>query len=273
MESVMQQSSWDGHLLLVHDNEQQRRAGLAAWVRRGLQVGAKVLYTEPVDVPVERSLMGVLKAEEICADAAVDRGQVQVFPAERETYSATFMERAIDDALAAGYPTVRWSGEADTAWGVISRAAHADVEWATDELSHQRPVSILCQYSARMTQATLQTVCAMHGDGVRESLLHTSPLPGGIAIAGEVDVSNEAILRSSLLAARSAGVGRGLFVVDLGRLDFLDVAGAKALLTATSAHRSNGGKVLLRAAQPQVDRILRLLGVHRAPGSVLEGAR
>jgi anti-anti-sigma factor len=273
MESVMQRSSWDGHLLLVHDNEQQRRAGVAAWVRRGLQVGAKVFYIEPVDVLPDRSLLGVLKAEQVCTDAAVDRGQVQVLPAERETFSAAFMERAIDDALAAGYPTVRWSGEAETAWGVISRAAHADLEWATDELCHRSPVSVLCQYSAGMTQATLQTVCAMHGDGVRESLLHTSPLPGGIAIAGEVDVSNEAILRSSLLAARSAGVGRGLFVVDLRRLDFLDVAGARALLAATSAHRSNGGKVLLRAAQPQVDRILRLLGLHQAPGSVLEGAR
>ena len=90
MESVMQHSGWDGHLLLVHDNEQQRRAGVAAWVRRGLQVGAKVVYTEPVDVPVERSLMGVLKAEEVCVDAAVDRGQVQVLPAESETYSAAF---------------------------------------------------------------------------------------------------------------------------------------------------------------------------------------
>lgn len=273
METVMQRSSWDGHLLLVHENEQQRRVGVAAWVRRGLQVGAKILYTEPVDVPPDRSLMGVLKAEEVCADAAVDRGQLQVVQAESETYSATFMERAIDNALAAGYPTVRWSGEAETAWGVIARAAHADVEWATDELCHRRPVSILCQYSAGMTQATLQTVCAMHGDGVRESLLHTSPLPGGIAVAGEVDVSNEAILRSSLMAARSAGVGRGSLVVDLRGLDFLDVAGAKALLAATSAHRSNGGQVLLRAAQPHVDRILRLLGVHRAPGSVLEGAR
>src|SRR6476660_2584587 len=113
MESLMRQSSWDGHLLLVHDNEQQRRAGVAAWVRRGLQVGAKVLYTESIDVPPDRSLMGVLTAEEVCADAAVDRGQVQVLPAESETYSATFMERAVADALAAGYPTVRWSAEAE----------------------------------------------------------------------------------------------------------------------------------------------------------------
>ena len=272
MESVMQPHSWDGHVLLVHDSEPERRAGVAAWVQRGLEVGAKILYIEPVDVPVERSLMGVLRADEIYADAAVDRGQLRVLPADDEAYSEGFQTRAVDEALAEGYPTVRWSGEAETAWGVMSPAAHADVEWATDDLCRRRPVSILCQYSGGMSQATLQTVCAMHGGGVREALLHTAPLLRGIALAGEVDVSNEAILRSSLLAACSAGIGRGCFVVDLRRLDFLDVSGAKALLAATSAHRSNGGKVVLRAAQPQVDRVLRLLDVHRADGSVLEEA-
>jgi anti-anti-sigma factor len=273
METVMRPHSWDGHLLLVHDSERQRRAGVSAWVRRGLELGAKILYIERPDEPVERSLMGVLRADEVRADAAVDRGQLEIVPAGDEAYSQEFQTQAIHDGLAMGYPTVRLSGEAETAWSVMSPAAHADVEWATDDLCQRLPVSILCQYSGGMTQATLQTVCAMHTGGVRQTLLHTSPLPGGIALVGEVDVSNEAILRSSLMAACSAGIGRGAFVVDLRGLDFLDVSGAKALLAATSAHRSNGGKVLLRAARPQVDRILRLLDVHRAPGTVLEGAR
>lgn len=269
----MQPYSWDGHLLLVHDSERQRRAGVSAWVRRGLELGAKIFYIERADEPVERSLMGVLRADEIRADVVVGRGQLEIVPAGDEAYSQEFLTQAIHDGLAAGYPTVRLSGEADTAWSVMSPAAHADVEWATDDLCQRLPVSILCQYSAGMTQATMQTVCAMHTGGVRETLLHTSPLPGGIALAGEVDVSNEAIMRSSLMAARSAGIGRGAFVVDLRELDFLDVSGAKALLAATSAHRSNDGKILLRAARPQVDRILRLLDVHRAPGILLEEAR
>jgi anti-anti-sigma factor len=267
----MKPHSWDGHLVLVHGNEQPRRAGVASWVRRGLELGAKILYIEPLDELPERSLMGVLRASEVCVDAAVDRGQLEVFPADDEAYSQQFQTRAIDDALAAGYPTVRWSAEAETAWSVMSRSAHADVEWSTDELCRQRPVSILCQYPAGLTQPTLQTVCAMHAGGVRDSLLQTSLIPGGIALAGEVDVSNEAILRSSLMAAGSATkVGRGSFAVDLSRLDFLDVAGAKALLTATTAHRMNGGRVFLRAAQPPVERVLRLLDVGRH-GCIFEG--
>lgn len=271
MGSVMEPDSWDGHLVLVHSSEPHRRAGVAAWVRRGLDLGAKILYLEPADEPAERSFMGVLKESGIDADQAVGRGQLQVLQADDEAYRPEWQASAVEDALSAGYPTVRWSAEAGTAWGVMSPSAHADVEWATDELCHTRPVSILCQYPSRLTQATLQTVCAMHGDGVRESLLHISPLPKGIALAGEVDVSNEAILRSSLMAAGSSTeVGRGSFVVDLSRLGFLDVAGAKALLTGTTAHRTNGGSVLLRAAQPPVDRVLRLLGMDRAPGCIVE---
>jgi anti-anti-sigma factor len=270
----MEPYGWDGHLLLVHNGEQQRRAGLAAWIRRGLELGAKILYFEPVDAPAERTLLGVLRDHEIHVDAAVDRGQLQVLPADGEALSAGFFSSSVDEALAAGYPTVRWSGEAETALSVMSRPAHADLEWSTDELCHTRPVSILCQYPANLSQATLQTLCAMHRGGVRESLLHTSPVPGGVALAGEVDVSNEAILRSSLLAACSATqTDRGTFVVDLDHLDFLDVAGAKALVSATSAHRMTGGKVLLRAAQPSVHQLLRLLGLERAHGFVFKGPR
>lgn len=269
---VMEAPSWDGHLVLVHDSEQQRRAGLAAWVRRGLELGAKIFYIEPADVTSDRSLVGVLKDHEIPADDAMARGQLQVFTADAAAYSTAWQESAIEEALAEGYPTVRWSAEAETAWSVMTPSAHADVEWATDELSHTRPVSILCQYPARLTPATLETVCAMHGDGVRESLVQISPIPGGVALAGEVDVSNERILRSSLMAAgASTAIGRGCFVVDLSRLTFLDAAGARAFLSATAAHRGSGGSVLLRAAQPVVARVLRLLDVDRAPGIGLEG--
>jgi anti-anti-sigma factor len=257
--------------MLVHSDEQQRRAGVVDWVRRGLELGAKILYTEPADEPAERALVNVLEQHELYVDRAVDRGQLQVVPADDVTYSTTWQVGTIDAALAAGYPTVRWSAEAETAWMIMSPTEHADIEWATDQLCRCRPVSILCQYPSSLTLATMQTVCAMHGCRVRESLLHTFSIPGGIALAGEVDVSNEAILRSSLTAACGAAeVGHRSVVVDLSRLTFLDVAGARALLTGTAAHRENGGSVLLLAARPPVRRILRLLGVDREPGCIVE---
>ena len=200
-ESVRDTHTWDGHLMLVHRDERQRRAGVVSWVRRGLELGAKILYTQPADEPSERALINVLKQHELDVDRAVDSGQLQVVPADDVTYSTTWQAGAIDAALAAGYPTVRWSAEAETAWGITSPTEHADIEWATDELCQRRPVSILCQYPSTLTRGDHASVCAMHGSRVRESLLHTFSIPGGIALAGEVDVSNAAILHSSLTAA------------------------------------------------------------------------
>ncbi|HKG50032.1 MAG TPA: MEDS domain-containing protein, partial [Actinomycetales bacterium] len=109
---------WDGHVLLVHSSEQQRRAGVVPWVRRGLDLGAKILYIEPVDGPAERSLMDVLRTSNMDVGKAVGRGQLQVLPAGGEAYDTALRTRCVDDALAEGYPMVRCSGEASTAWSV-----------------------------------------------------------------------------------------------------------------------------------------------------------
>lgn len=263
--------SWDGHLLLVHHNEQQRRTGVAAWARRGLDLGAKVLYIEAPAEPAERAFTAVLGEHGVDAAGAAGRGQLEVFPANDSHYSPTWQASVVEDTLADGYPAVFWSGEAFTAWDAMSPSTHAAIEWTTDELCRERPVSVLCQYPGTLTQATLQTVCAQHGDGMREALMHTSPIPNGIALAGEVDRSNERLLRAALVAAAAttATDGRTL-VIDLRHVGFLDVAGARALLTGTTTHRLGGGAVRLQAPQRHVERTLRLLGVHDMNGFTLE---
>lgn len=270
-------ADWDGHIVLVHDDERTRRSGVAAWARRGLELGAKILYIEPPDEAGERSFQGVLKEHAVDAEEALESGRLVVLEASDEAYSPSWQELVTDEALGEGYPTVRWSGEEVTAWGVMSAKVHADVEWATDDLCHTRPVSVLCQYSSRVPQATLQTVCAMHGDGVREAQLRTYPVPGGLAVAGSVDASNERLLRCALTAttattATAASHG-GSLVVDLSGLEFLDVSGAKALVTGTTSHRIKNGMVRLRSAQPAVEQVLRLLGADTADGFEVEVSR
>ena len=260
--------------MLFHENERQRRAGVVAWFRRGLELGAKIFYIESPDVPEERSLVGSLRGTGIAGDEVIRRGQLQVFSADDgRVYDRTWQAGMLDEALADGFSAVRWSAEADTAWSVMPRALHADLEWATDDLCHTRPVSVLCQYSAELQETTMETVCAMHTDGLRGSLVRTSPIPGGMAIAGEVDRTNAGMVHSALAAQSAATTGgeAGL-VVELSGLDFLDLAGARALVTGTAAHRAAGGVVCLRAAQPSVDRLLRLLGVDRFDGFRVEGS-
>lgn len=263
---------WDGHLLLVHASERQRRKGVTAWVRRGLDLGAKILYIEPPHEPADRALMGMLHQGGVDAEDLVERGQLQVFPADERVYSTAWQASITDKALSDGYPSVRWSGEARTAWSLMSPGLHADIEWLTDEMCQARPVSALCQYPADLMEADLQTVCAMHGGGLRETLVQTSPISGGLAVTGEIDHSNARMVHVALTAAASATDTQGAdpFLLGLEGVDFLDVAGARALLTGTDAYRARGGVVRVPEVQPPVGRLLRLLGVDRFDGFRLE---
>jgi anti-anti-sigma factor len=263
---------WDGHLVLVHEGEHQRRAGVAEWVRRGLALNAKIVYIERPDEPTDRSLRNVLRGQGLEVEDAVARGQLQVFCADDgRVFSPTWQAGVLRRALADGYSTVRLSGEAATAWTVMPPPAHASLEWATEELCRSRRVSVLCQYPSDLMEATMQTVCAMHGDGVCGSLVRTSPVHGGLAVVGEVDWSNAGLLHSALSAATVATEDhRDRFILDVGGLEFIDVAGVRALVSGTSAYRATGGVVCLRGVRPAVSRLLDLLELDRVVGFAIE---
>lgn len=244
---------------------------VAAWLRRGLELGAKILYIElPGELPA-RALSGLIH-DQPDADEAVERGQIQVIPADRTAYDPVWRASVVEDALRQGYPSVRLSAEATTAWSVIPRARHAEVERTTDRMCQSLPVSVMCQYPARDSMEVLGPASTVHGSGLRERLFQAVPFEGGLAVAGEVDTSNHEILRA-LLQAATAATDRDPFVVDLNGLDFLDVRGIGALMAGTAAYRSRGGHVRLQAPQPVVDRLIRLLGIDRSRGVLTEGDR
>jgi anti-anti-sigma factor len=263
---------WDGHLLLLYATEQHRRAGVTAWVRRGLEIDAKIVYVESPDEPTERTLFQVLLEAHVDVTAAVGRGQLQVV-GPGDGLGAAWQAHVVHEGLADGYPEVRVGGEAGTSWTVMSPPDHADAERAADQLCLALPTSILCQYASSLPASMLELVCSMHAAGVREARLQVVPTGEGVAVAGEVDVSNLQILRSALAAACTSTVGRReTFVVNLAGLDFLDVAGARMLVIGTSPLRGRGVVVRLCAAVPNVDRLLRQLGVGGIDGLVLEDA-
>ena len=260
---------WDGHLLLLYGEESHRRAGVSAWVGRGLELGSNILYTEPPDEPADSSLRGVLADEPEALDA-MERGQVEVVPAERSAYEPAFMAAVVDRALAQGYPSVRWSGDASTAWRLMPRGRHQLVERATDHLCGSRPLSVLCQYPAAESWHSVGTLSRAHSAGVREQLFQASPTDAGLAIAGDLDVSNHEVLRSLLVTTTASADGEPL-LLDLAGVGFLDLAGVRALLLGTLDHRQAGGQVRLHAPQPHVAELLRLLAVDQAEGILLEG--
>lgn len=271
MKPLDRRPDYEGHFLLLYHEESFRRTGVAAWLRRGLELGAKILYIElPGELPV-RALSGLVQ-DQPDAGEAVERGQIQVIPADRTAYDPVWQAGVVKDALRQGYPSVRLSAEATTAWSVMPRARHADVERTIDQMCQSLPVSVMCQYPALDSMEVLGPVSTAHGSGLRERLFQAMPFEGGLAVAGEVDTSNHDILRA-LLQAATAATDRDPFVVDLNELDFLDVRGVGALMAGTAAYRSRGGHVRLQAPKPPVDRLIRLLGIDRSRGVLTKGDR
>lgn len=260
---------WDGHLLLFYDQEAQRRAGVAAWVGRGLDLGSKIIYTEPDDAPADRSLRGMLEGEPHALEA-LDRGQIQVVPAERTSYELSFMETVVDEALSEGYPSVRWSADASAAWQVMPRRRHEQLEQATDRLCLSRPLSAMCQYRTPESGEAAWSLSRSHRAGLREQLFQAATVDGGLALAGELDIASQDTLRS-LLATATTGLGQDPFVLDLSWVDFLDLPGARALMLGTGAHRDRGGQVLLQAPRPHVEHLIHLLGIDQKVGIQLGG--
>ncbi len=89
----------------------------------------------------------------------------------------------------------------------------------------------------------------------------TCPTPGVtlVLLAGELDVASAATLMETVdreLAPASSEV-----VFDLAALEFLDVAGARALVRAVDRVRGAGGFAAVVSPSPPVERVLRLLGV------------
>ncbi len=60
-------------------------------------------------------------------------------------------------------------------------------------------------------------------------------------------------------------------VVDLSELVFADASLMVDLAMLARRLRTGGQKILLRDAQPQIQRLIELVGLHRLPGVKLDG--
>ena len=270
-------SGWDGHLLLLYGSEPERRAGLAAWVRRGLDLDEKVIYTEAPGVAAEDSVRMVLDEFGVDVAAATADGRLAMLP-PAEFYPPAGQAPVVERALADGFTRVRMTAEASTALGILTESDYARIERTMDELCRTRPVSAMCQYERSVTSAArLREIVAVHLVGIRESGFRTRSAEHGIAVSGEVDISNADTFAAAVDAAVQA-VGSPIkdaatedatttiVRLDLGDVCFVDVAACRALVTSTQWFRHGGGRVLVVAPQSAVERTLRMLDIDQLPG-------
>jgi anti-anti-sigma regulatory factor len=251
------------HVLELHRSEDERLAGLTAWVCRGLDVGGKVICTELPRRP-EDSLVALLEARGVDGAAAVRDGRLAM-PPVAQFYAAEGLAAVVERALADGFPEVWLSGERRAALTVLSPAAHLLVEQRMDELVCTRPVHTLCQYAQAATAGDLlEDVVASHRSGVRQTIFTTSRDLDGLALHGEVDATSTDVF-AAVLTAASHNSARVLWL-DLAEVTHLDAGACWRLEDATRSFRMAGGHVLLIAPQPQVEVILQLMEVDKLPG-------
>lgn len=253
----------DGHLLLLHGSEDERVSGLVSWVRRGLANNEKVIWAQaPADLE-ERSVAAALSSHGIDVAGLLAAGRLAELPLA-ELWQPGGQLPMIERALAEGYCAVRITREAAAALAILTWPACLKAEREVGELCRSHPLSALCQYQqTAISSRRLREITGIHLDGIRRGLLATRPANGGLALDGEVDITNEIVLAYALQAA-TARAGNTLRL-ELSGLRFLSVAACRILDETTRQYRDRGGRVLLIAPSPPVARILRLTRLNRLP--------
>jgi anti-sigma B factor antagonist len=79
-----------------------------------------------------------------------------------------------------------------------------------------------------------------------------------VSIAGSVDALTAGELTDLLL--ENIDSQHVCLVVDLGEVDFMSSAGLRAIMTSLKESRKHGGDLRLAAAQPGVEKILKMSG-------------
>lgn len=94
-----------------------------------------------------------------------------------------------------------------------------------------------------------------------------------LVVAGEIDEFSYPDLTASL--AEVARAGRGDIHVDLGGVEYCDIAGLRAIVCVTGSpgEARPGRRVVLHAVPPQLRKILRILGWDALPAVVVDEAR
>jgi anti-sigma B factor antagonist len=86
----------------------------------------------------------------------------------------------------------------------------------------------------------------------------TSDREGGahVALTGELDIATAPRLEEEV--RRLEAEGRGLIVLDLRGLEFMDSSGLRALLAADTRARERGARIVLVRGDDRIQRVLRI---------------
>jgi anti-anti-sigma factor len=260
------------HLCTLHaaPDEQVRLA--TAFVRSALGAGDRVLYV--ANGRDADAIAGLLRDGGVDADAALEAEQLRVldFEAAYLPEGALVMDEAmarfraeIACARDEGFPGLRITAEMGTFGSTVPTLGDA-VVWEGMASAALRELGAIgmCQYDAGLLGAEAQgALLRAHDaladdDGTRPlASFSATSTPWGIALEGELDVSNADVFARVL---RARGADRATVRVDMSGLSFVGVAGLRAVFEAAAA-LAPGQRLMICGLSEQGRGLLRLLGL------------
>jgi len=238
------------HVCLSYDDPGEFRHQAGAFLSEGAAAGQQVWYVGP-DAPEVPGLRHLAPAD-VYPGGPLDDPDEQV-----AVYAS-----ATEDAVAAGFTGLRVAADATPFVRTPERLdAFARYEHRIDRYLDTQPFTAMCAYDRRvLDRTTVADVACLHRDHNVPTVtfrLHGSAGPGGAALAGELDVTQDATFTRALDRAAPT-VADGELVVDGPDLDFIDHHG---LLRLAGHARRRGAVAVLRTPLPIAARLAALLDV------------
>jgi hypothetical protein len=260
------------HVCWVHEDDDAFDDALREFIAGGLARGDRLLCVG--DVVVDRlrgdglaALLASGTVETLTLAEAYEAAQ-QFTPENQPAYYAAATRRAVDD----GYRGLRVI--ADVSALATDPAGRADlVRWeveADEIMARGDGFSAMCTYSAGLPAGALAVAVAAHPAVHAPEALTPFRLcydEGRLVLAGSVDTAGAARL-AAVLASSPIGPTGG--ILDVSLLDFVDVAGCRALGRWVREERTS--PVTVHGASPLFRRMWRLMGFDDAAPGALAGS-
>ena len=211
---------------------------MAGWIAAAVGRREKVLYkhapTEDAATLLERSLPAAGLDPAVLASGQVelaDTADLRAATDGRHDALFTLHLQQLRWATRAGFTGLALTGDA-AAMHTITRDDHelAGYERDLQRLAADAGVGSLCRYPPDEQPGLLGDMLAVHHRDVADDTWSVEVVDGRLRICGELDFTNASRFTTVLRAALTAGVRW----VDASELEFCDVAGLRALLSASN---------------------------------------
>jgi anti-anti-sigma regulatory factor len=268
------------HLCLPFRSDDEQREVLTTYIVDGLTRGERVIYYADRTAP---DVVGSWLAESgIETGRMIDEGRLEIRSVDNDHLSGGLSELDIvittlwvevRQARDAGYPGLRISREMTSELkSAAGERALVEYEQRLSKVFHSRELVAICQYDQRLfDDAAITGLIACHSQVVQIDPLHDDRrlrivptyAPRGLRILGTVDVITAGALTTTL--HRATRWPESDLHLDLGELEFIDVAGVRAIVRA-AAGLTPGRRLIIERLAPGLRKVFKIVGWDRTPG-------